>query len=73
MSEQITEREAIVKMVKHDFGAAAVRMMLASGVPIGTRTERVKGRAFADGFARAVSVIADAIERGEHQKDINEN
>jgi len=60
------EREAIVHFVKHEIGGAAIRMMLASGLPGGTRTQRVKNAAYADGFAKAVSVIADAISRGDH-------
>lgn len=59
------ERAAIVQLVRSDFGAAAVRMMLAAGLPGGTRTQRVKAAAYADGFAKAVSLVADAIERGD--------
>ena len=63
------EREAIAHFVKHEFGAAAVHMMLASGLPGGTRTQRTKNRAFADGFAKATSMIAKAIQDGDHLKE----
>lgn len=60
------EREAIADFIRKQGGAAGIRLLLGSGMPGGTRTARVKHKAFADGFCRAVTVLADAIERGDH-------
>ncbi len=60
------EREAIADYVRKQFGAAGVHMMLAAGMPGGTRTQRVKNAAFADGFAKAACLIAKAVEAGDH-------
>jgi len=65
----MSETEAIVAWLRGEFGAAAVHLILMSGMPGGTRTERIKNRARADGFAKAVSMIAECIERGDHMKE----
>ena len=56
----------IVAMLKQ-YGMAAVQLILASGLPGGTRTQRTKASAFAEGYSKAVAQIKDAIERGEHR------
>lgn len=60
------ERAAIVAHIRRVIGSEATRLMIAAGLPGGTRTQRTKNAAFADGVAHAVKVIADAIEAGEH-------
>lgn len=64
------EREAVVAWLRRDVAAEATRMMLMAGMPGGTRTQRVKSRAFADGVGHAVTSIIAGIERGDHLKDI---
>jgi hypothetical protein len=61
-----TEREAAVKWLRNEVAAEAIRMMLVAGMPGGTRTERVKAAAFAEGCAHAVTMIREALERGAH-------
>lgn len=63
------ERAAIVDYLRKQFGTAAVHLILASGMPGGTRTQRVKAAAAADGFAKAVSMMADKIESGAHHEE----
>lgn len=58
-------RASIARWLRRDVGAEATRMMLAAGLPGGTRTERIKRAAFAEGCAHAVSAIIAAIERGD--------
>lgn len=60
------ERAAIVAWLREDVGAEAIRMMLIAGMPGGTRTERVKRQAFADGVSHATSAIREAIEVRAH-------
>lgn len=62
----MTETEQIVAWLKRDVADEAMRMMLAAGLPGGTRTQRTKNAAFADGMAHAVKMIREGIERGEH-------
>lgn len=61
------EREAIVAWLRHEVAGEATRMILAAGLPGGTRTQRTKNAAFADGCAHAVSMIIKAIENGDHR------
>ncbi len=61
----LTEREQLANWLRRHGGGAAVHLTLAAGMPGGTRTERVKRRAFAEGFGRAVTVIREAVERGD--------
>ena len=56
---------AIVAWLRADVSAEAIRMMLVAGMPGGTRTERTKRAAFADGVSHATVAIREAIERGE--------
>ncbi|MDB5412625.1 MAG: hypothetical protein JWR10_960 [Rubritepida sp.] len=42
-------------------GLRAVSMRLLAGMPGGSRTDRIKARAFADGYAKAAADIAEAI------------
>lgn len=60
------ERAAIVAWLRKSVGMEAGRMILASGLPGGTRTQRVKNQAYAEGCAHAVTQIINAIERGDH-------
>lgn len=60
------EEERIVAWLRSDVLAEAVRMSLAAGLPGGTRTERVRARAFADGSCHAISCIISAIESDAH-------
>lgn len=62
------ERAAIVALCR-DMGSASVSMILAAGLPGGTRTQRVKRAAYADGYTRAIADVRDAIERGDHLKE----
>lgn len=62
------ERAAIVAWLRKSVGMEAGRMILVSGLPGGTRTQRVKNRAYAEGCAHAVTQIINAIERGAHLK-----
>lgn len=64
----MSEREAIVAWLRREVAAEATGMMLMAALPGGTRTQRVKNRAYAEGCAHAVSMILDAIERGDHLK-----
>lgn len=64
------EREAVVAWLRRDLAAEATRMMLMAGLPGGTRTQRVKNRAFADGVGHAITSIIAGIERGDHLEDI---
>jgi hypothetical protein len=63
MSQDVAE---IAAWLRRDVGAEATRMILAAGLPGGTRTERTKRAAFAEGCAHAVTMILKAIERGDH-------
>lgn len=69
MTYELSPDEKRIVAHLREFGMAAVHLMLMSGIPGGTRTQRVKAEAFADGYAKAVAQIKDAIERGEHRKD----
>lgn len=60
------EREQIVAWLRKTVGMEAGRLILASGLPGGTRTDRVKSRAFAEGCAHATKAIINAIESGDH-------
>lgn len=60
------ERALIVQWLRTDVGAEATRMILAAGLPGGTRTQRVKSAAFAEGCAHAVTMILKALESGAH-------
>lgn len=60
------EREAVVRWLRHEVAGEATRMILVAGIPGGTRTQRTKNAAFADGCAHAVSMIIKAIERCDH-------
>lgn len=48
-----------------DAGAEAIRMMLMAGMPGGTRTQRVKNMAFAEGCSHAVKSIREAIRQAD--------
>lgn len=63
------EREKIVAWLRREVAGEATRMMLMAGLPGGTRTQRVKNKAFADGCGHAVTMIINAIERGDHLKE----
>lgn len=62
----VSEREQIVAWLRNTVGPETVQMMLMAGLPGGTRTQRVKNAAFAEGCADATSKIIAAIERGDH-------
>lgn len=64
-------REALEEAagVAKEHGLAAVRMMLASGLPGGTKTQRTKSAAFADGYGVAAGDIGDAIRNLKGQGD----
>lgn len=66
MTSAAEERASIVAWLRGDALVQAARMTLAAGLPGGTRTERVRGKAFADGTCHAISCIIAAIERGAH-------
>jgi hypothetical protein len=68
MDEVENERAAVVAWLRKDVSMEAVRMMLAAGLPGGTRTQRTKAAAFAEGLAHGAKSIADAIERGDHRE-----
>lgn len=61
-----SEARLILEWLRRDVGPEAIRMMLAAGLPGGTRTQRTKNAAFAEGCAHAVKMIADGIERGDY-------
>ena len=65
--EGLADAAEIVDWLRKDVGMEAIRMILMSGLPGGTRTERVKNQAFAQGCAHAVTMILQAIERGEYR------
>jgi hypothetical protein len=64
-SSPTQEEREIVAWLRKGVGMEAGRMILMSGLPGGTRTQRVKDRAFAEGCAHAVTCILKAIESGE--------
>tara|TARA_B100001057_G_scaffold418770_1_gene438201 strand:- start:107 stop:328 length:222 start_codon:yes stop_codon:yes gene_type:complete len=66
MDEAMKERARVVRWLRREVGGEATRMMLAAGLPGGTRTQRTKNAAFAEGCAHAVTMILNAIERGDH-------
>lgn len=69
----LTEREEmIVRWLRKEVGPEACRMILVAGMPGGTRTQRVKMVAFADGCSHAIKSIVEALERGDHLKDKTE-
>lgn len=51
-------------------GMEAVRMLLMSGMPGGTRTERVKAKAFAEGCMHAVKAIQDAVREADEARRV---
>ena len=67
----MSEREQIVAWLRETVGMEVTTMMLASGLPGGSRTQRVKNAAFAEGCANATRKIIAAIERGDHLKEPN--
>lgn len=60
------ERVRVVEWLRKTVGAEVMRMMLSAGLPGGTQTQRAKRRAYAEGCAHAVSMILEAVERGDH-------
>lgn len=67
------ERAAIVAWLRLNVAGEATRMMLMAGLPGGTKTQRVKNRSYAEGCAHAVSMVIDAIERGDHHSGETNN
>lgn len=63
-----TERE-IVAWLRREVGGEVTRMQLAAGLPGGTRTQRTKIAAFAEGAGHAVTSLIRAIESGSHRKE----
>lgn len=69
MTEAEKERAAVVAWLREK-GMDAAHMILMAGMPGGTRTQRTKNAAFADGCAHTVKVIMAGIERGDHHKEL---
>lgn len=67
--EREAERRAVVAWLRKTVGMEVAQMILVAGLPGGTRTQRVKNAAYADGCAHAVKMIADCIESGDHIGD----
>lgn len=65
---EAAERARVVAILR-EFGAASVHLILSSGLPGGTRTQRTKAAAHADGFSKAVSMVKSAIEAGQHKEE----
>ena len=65
----LTEDELrIVEWLRREMAGEVTQLMLMAGLPGGTRTQRTKNSAFAKGCGHAVTVLIDAIERGEHRQ-----
>ncbi len=54
-----------VEWLRKSVGMEVAGMMLQAGLPGGTRTQRIKNAAFADGCAHAVKKIIAALESGD--------
>lgn len=70
--EHEAERAAIVAWLRRDVGGEATRLRLAAAMPGGTRTERTKAAAFADGIMHAVGMMLKAVERGDYRSKAND-
>jgi hypothetical protein len=68
----VDETKRIVEWLRKEVGPEACRMILVAGMPGGTRTQRVKMAAFADGCSHAIKSIVEALESGDHLKDKTE-
>ena len=57
---RIAAENAALEIAK-EHGLMAVNMILTSGLPGGTRTQRAKAQAFAEGYSQCAANIATAI------------
>jgi len=57
---RIAAENAALEIAK-EHGLMAVNMILISGLPGGTRTQRAKAQAFAEGYSQCAANIATAI------------
>jgi len=69
MTDREQERAAVVAWLRGPVTGEALRLLLSSGMPGGTRTQRVKNAAFAEGLAHAIKSIVAGIEAADHLTD----
>ena len=65
---RIAAENAALEIAK-EHGLMAVNMILTSGLPGGTRTQRAKAQAFAEGYSQCAANIATAIRALEGPTD----